>query len=108
MDGWIRESFPAVFLSLRSLTQLRLVLTITKSDSSGYSGKVDSLDQGVTIPVDTITVTGDTVGISRPEFKSLQLPVLSALFPFALEDEGRPIIGRLPLFLFPDRQLSLA
>ncbi len=42
-------------------TQLRLVLTITKSDSSAYSGKVDSLDQGATIPVDTITVTGDTV-----------------------------------------------
>jgi len=42
-------------------TQLRLVLTITKSDSSGYSGKVDSLDQGATIPVDTITVTGDAV-----------------------------------------------
>jgi len=48
--------------------QLRLVLTITKSDSSGYSGKVDSLDQGATIPVDTITVTGDTV---RLELKSV-------------------------------------
>src|SRR5262245_40471217 len=50
-------------------TQLRLVLTITKSDSSGYSGKVDSLDQGATIPVDTITVTGDIV---RLELKSVE------------------------------------
>lgn len=49
-------------------TQLRLVLTITKSESSGYSGKVDSLDQGATIPVDTITVTGDAV---RLELKSV-------------------------------------
>jgi hypothetical protein len=49
-------------------TQLRLVLTITKSDSSGYSGKVDSLDQGATIPVEAITVTGDTV---RLELKSV-------------------------------------
>src|SRR5215813_1876011 len=49
-------------------TQLRLVLTITKSDSSGYSGKVDSLDQGATIRVDTITATGDAV---RLELKSV-------------------------------------
>ena len=49
-------------------TQLRLVLTVTKSESSGYSGKVDSIDQGATIPVDTITVTGDAV---RLELKSV-------------------------------------
>jgi len=49
-------------------TQLRLVLTIMKSESGGYSGKLDSLDQGATIPVDTITVTGDTV---RLELKSV-------------------------------------
>src|SRR5262245_20971458 len=47
--------------------QLRLVLTITKS-GAGYSGKVDSLDQGATIPIDTITVTGDAV---RLELKSV-------------------------------------
>src|SRR5262245_19379490 len=33
--------------------------------------------------------------------------MLSSLFPFALEDEGGPIIWLSPLFLFPDRQLSL-
>jgi hypothetical protein len=31
----------------------------------------------------------------------------SSLFPLALQDEGRPIIWLPPLFLFPDRQLSL-
>src|SRR5262245_32882714 len=32
----------------------------------------------------------------------------SSLFPLALQDEGGPIKGLPPLFLFPDRQLSLA
>ena len=48
-------------------TKLRLALTITKSDAGAYSGKLDSLDQGATIPIDTITVNGDAV---RFEIKS--------------------------------------
>ena len=48
-------------------TKLRLALTITKSDTGAYSGKLDSLDQGATIPIDTITVNGDAV---RLEIKS--------------------------------------
>ena len=48
-------------------TKLRLALTITKSDAGVYSGKLDSLDQGATIPIDTITVNGDAV---RWEIKS--------------------------------------
>jgi uncharacterized protein len=47
--------------------KLRLVLTVTKSDAGAYTGKVDSLDQGATIPIDTITVNGDAV---RLEVKS--------------------------------------
>jgi dipeptidyl aminopeptidase/acylaminoacyl peptidase len=47
--------------------KLRLALTITKSDAGVYSGKLDSLDQGATIPIDTITVNGDAV---RWEIKS--------------------------------------
>ena len=42
-------------------TKLRLALTITKSDAGVYAGKLDSLDQGATIPIDTITVNGDAV-----------------------------------------------
>ena len=47
--------------------KLRLVVTVTKSDAGVYAGKLDSLDQGATIPIDTITVNGDAV---RWEIKS--------------------------------------
>ena len=47
--------------------KLRLLVTVTKSDAGTYSGKLDSLDQGATIPIDTITVNGDAV---RLEIKS--------------------------------------
>lgn len=48
-------------------TKLRLVLTVTKSEAETYAGKLDSLDQGATIPFDTITVNVDAV---RLEVKS--------------------------------------
>jgi hypothetical protein len=48
-------------------TKLRVALTVTKSDAGAYAGKLDSLDQGATIPIDTITVNGDAV---RLEIKS--------------------------------------
>jgi dienelactone hydrolase len=41
--------------------KLRLVVTVTKSDAGVYAGKLESLDQGATIPIDTITVNGDAV-----------------------------------------------
>ncbi|HKE55314.1 MAG TPA: alpha/beta fold hydrolase [Pyrinomonadaceae bacterium] len=47
--------------------KLRLVVTVTKSDAGVYAGKLESLDQGATIPIDTITVNGDAV---RLEIKS--------------------------------------
>ena len=47
--------------------KLRVALTVTKSDAGAYAGKLDSLDQGATIPIDTITVNGDAV---RLEIKS--------------------------------------
>jgi dipeptidyl aminopeptidase/acylaminoacyl peptidase len=49
-------------------TKLRLALTVTKSDAGAYAGKLDSLDQGATIPIDTIAVNDDAV---RLEVKSL-------------------------------------
>src|SRR5262252_6087349 len=48
-------------------TKIRLVVTVTKSGTGAYAGKLDSPDQGATIPIDTITVTGDAV---RLEIKS--------------------------------------
>src|SRR5262245_30100452 len=41
--------------------KLRLALTITKSAAGGYTGNLNSLDQGATIAIDTITVNGDAV-----------------------------------------------
>ena len=41
--------------------KLRLALTITKSDTGVYAGKLDSLDQGASIAIDAITVNGDAV-----------------------------------------------
>jgi len=43
---------------------LRLVLNVTKAPDGVLSGSVESLDQSTTIPIDAITVTGDTVQIS--------------------------------------------
>ena len=44
------------------------------------------------------------IAAGSPSFEKL---TRSSLFPFALQDEGRPIIWGSPLFLFPERQLSL-
>lgn len=50
--------------------KLRLVLTVTRSDSGTYAGNINSLDQGATIPIDTITVDKDAV---RLEIKSASI-----------------------------------
>jgi dipeptidyl aminopeptidase/acylaminoacyl peptidase len=47
--------------------KLRLAVTVSKSDAGIYTGKFESLDQGATIPIDTITFNGDAV---RFEIKS--------------------------------------
>src|SRR5678815_4228292 len=51
-------------------TKLRVALIVTKSDVGAYAGKLDSIDQGAIIPIDTITVNGDAV---RLEIKSLAI-----------------------------------
>lgn len=48
-------------------TKLRLALTITKSEAGAYSGKLDSLDQGATIAIDSITVKEDAVRLEIKE-----------------------------------------
>jgi len=48
-------------------TKLRLVVTVTKSEAGVYAGKLESVDQGATIPIDTITVTGDAVRLEIKE-----------------------------------------
>src|SRR5688500_631333 len=51
-------------------TKLRIALTVTRSDTGVFAGKFDSLDQGATIPIDTITVNNDAV---RLEMKSVAI-----------------------------------
>jgi uncharacterized protein len=45
----------------------RLLVTLTKSDDGTYTGKLESIDQDATLPIDQVTVKGDTV---RLEIKS--------------------------------------
>ncbi|HYN23453.1 MAG TPA: hypothetical protein VES69_00245, partial [Pyrinomonadaceae bacterium] len=67
-------------------TKLRLVLTVTKSDAGAYAAKLDSLDQGATIPVDPITVNIDAV---RLEMKSVE-----AVFEGVLNKERTELTGK--------------
>jgi hypothetical protein len=77
--------------------KLRLVVTVTKSDAGAYAGKFDSLDQGATIPIDTITVNGDAV---RLEIKS---PAI--VFEGTLNKERTELTGT---FTQGDQQFPLA
>jgi len=40
-------------------TKLRLIVTVTRSEAGAYAGKFESLDQGATVPFDTVTLKGD-------------------------------------------------
>jgi hypothetical protein len=48
-------------LGAGSPRQLRLVLTITKSSDGSFSGVLDSVDQGATLPLNTVTLGGSQV-----------------------------------------------
>jgi uncharacterized protein len=67
-------------------TKLRLTLTVTKSDAGAYAAKLDSLDQGATIPIDIITVNIDAV---RLEMKSVE-----AVFEGVLNKERTELTGK--------------
>src|SRR5215471_13832732 len=67
-------------------TKLRLVVTVTKSDTGAYAGKLESLDQGATIPIDTITVNIDAV---RLEIKSAAI-----VFEGVLNKERTELTGK--------------
>src|SRR4029453_4317138 len=76
--------------------KLRLLVTVTKSDAGTYAGKLDSLDQGATIPIDTITVNGDA---GRIEIKSLAI-----VFEGTLNKERTELTGT---FTQSDQQFPL-
>jgi dienelactone hydrolase len=66
--------------------KLSLVVTVTKSDAGVYAGKLESVEQGATIPIDTITVKGDAV---RWEIKS---PAI--VFEGVLNNERTELTGK--------------
>jgi uncharacterized protein len=76
--------------------KLRVVVTVTKSDAGVYAGKVESVDQNATIPIDTISVTGDAV---RLEIKSL-----AVVFEGTLNKERTEVTGT---FTQSDQKLPL-
>jgi len=65
---------------------LRLVVAVTKSDAGVYSGRLESVDQGATIAIDTITVKDDAV---RWEIKS---PAIA--FEGVLNKERTEVTGK--------------
>jgi len=65
--------------------QLRLLLRITKAADGSLSAKLDSLDQGSTIPVDKVSVTGDDV--------RLELPAVGGVFQGTLNKDRSELKG---------------
>ena len=66
--------------------KLRVELTLTKNAEGTYSGSANSLDQGVTLPIDVVTVNGDSV---RMDFKSA-----AAVFVGKLNADGSELSGQ--------------
>ncbi len=66
--------------------KLRLVLTVTKSDTGAYAAKLESLDQGATIPVDLITV--DIAAVR------LEMKLVGAVFEGVLNTERTELTGK--------------
>ncbi len=66
--------------------KLRLVLTVTKSESGTYAGDLNSIDQGSAIPIDMITVNGDSV--------RLDMKAAGAVFEGVLNKESSELSGK--------------
>jgi len=67
-------------------TQLRIVITVTRSDSGGYAGKFESVDQGATVQFDSVTLDGDK---ARFEVKSAGI-----LYEALLNKDGNELAGK--------------
>ncbi len=66
--------------------KLRILVTITKSDTGTYTGKFESLDQGATVPFDTVTVNGDNV--------RLEVKASGIMYEGVLNKEGTELAGK--------------
>src|ERR1700683_3054217 len=65
--------------------KLHVIVTISKNSSGEYSGSLNSVDQGVTIPMNNITLQGDSV---RFELKSV-----GGVYQGTLSKDGGEITG---------------
>jgi murein DD-endopeptidase MepM/ murein hydrolase activator NlpD len=65
--------------------KLRLVLTVSKANDGSYSGKIDSLDQGASIPIEIITVNAESV--------RLELKTVGAVFEGKLNKDHSELTG---------------
>jgi dienelactone hydrolase len=66
-------------------TKLRLGLTVRRSEAGNYAGKLESLDQGAAMPIDTITVNNDAVRIA------IKLPEI--VYQGVLNNEWTELVG---------------
>ena len=66
--------------------KLRIVVTVTKSDAGAYAGKFESLDQGATVPFDTVTLSGNDV---RMEVKAAGI-----VYEAVLNKERTELVGK--------------
>ena len=66
--------------------KLRLALTLSKNPDGTYSGSLDSLDQGATIPIDVVTVKGNSV--------RLDLTSIGAVFEGKLNADSSELTGQ--------------
>ncbi len=67
-------------------TKLRIVVTVTKSDSGAYAAKFESVDQGATVPFDTVTLSGDN---ARFEVKAAGI-----VYDAVLNADGTELTGK--------------
>jgi dipeptidyl aminopeptidase/acylaminoacyl peptidase len=65
--------------------KLRLVFTVTKSEAGTYAGKFESVDQGATVPFDTVTLDADK---ARFEVKGAGI-----VYEAILNKEGTELTG---------------
>ena len=65
--------------------KLRLIVTVTKSEAGAYAGKFESVDQGATVPFDTVTLDGDK---ARFEVKAAGI-----VYEAVLDKEGTDLTG---------------
>jgi len=66
--------------------KLRIIVTITKSDAGAYTGKFESVDQGATIPIDSVTVNGDNV--------TFEVKAAGIVYEGVLNKERTELVGK--------------